>query len=259
MKIALSFILLCYAQSLFALSSFYDNQTRQELSQGNLQNQSLVSFIARVSNQKFRALGYNKNMKKVLFGEIYLEDDHEGYYIEDTYCEFIVRDGKESRIGPGIIPKNEVMNVEHTWPQSLGAKREPARSDMHHLFPTDSRANSTRGNHPFAEVEGKDARPDCDIAQAGKAIDPETGKVTNIHSFEPPLKHRGNVARAMFYMSSKYKYDIPRIEEAYLRKWHREDPVDAQELRRNDLIQEAQGNRNPYIDFPELVDRIDNF
>ena len=198
-------------------------------------------------------------MKKILFGRISLESDDRGEFIEDVYCEYILRDGQNTRIGRDIIPKNEVMNVEHTWPQSHGAKREPARGDMHHLFPTDSRANSTRGNHPFAEVNGKDARDNCEIAQAGKAIDPDTGKTTNIHSFEPPLKHRGNVARAMFYMATKYKWHIPAIEEFYLRKWNREDPVDARELKRNDMIEQAQGNRNPYIDFPELATRIRDF
>lgn len=255
MKVTLSLCLFLLSFEIFALSSYYDSHTRNELSHGKLTDKDLVSFVARVTNQKFRPLGYNKTMKKILFGEVYLERDQQGYFIEDTYCEFLVR----TKVGPGTIPQNEVMNVEHTWPQSKGSKREPARGDMHHLFPTDSRANSTRGNHPFAEVSGKDARPNCDIAQAGKAIDPRTGKTTNVHSFEPPIKHRGNIARAMFYMSTKYKYDIPSLEESYLRKWHEEDPVDANELRRNDLIEKAQGNRNPYIDFPELVERIENF
>lgn len=259
MKTLLAIILLCYTSSLYAFSSYYDSNERQELQDGRLTDSSLLSLIKRVSNKNFRPLGYTKSMKKILFGTVYLEQDQNGEYIEDVYCEFIIRDGEGTRIGRNIIPKNEIMNVEHTWPQSLGAKREPLRGDMHHLFPTDSRANSTRGNHPFAEVRGKDARPNCEIAQAGDAIDPDNGRTTRTHAFAPPIKHRGNVARAMFYMATKYGMHISELEESYLRKWHQEDPVDAMELKRNGLIEDAQGNRNPFIDFPETVSRISDF
>ena len=39
-------------------------------------------------------------------------------------------------------------------------------------------------------------------------------------------------------------------------KWHKQDPVDREERRRNNLIEEYQGNRNPYIDNPELVETV---
>ena len=60
----------------------------------------------------------------------------------------------------------------------------------------------------------------------------------------------------MFYVVAKYNYKLSPLEEFYLRKWNKEDPVDRNELDRNDKVQEAQGNRNPFIDFPDLADRI---
>ena len=48
-------------------------------------------------------------------------------------------------------------------------------------------------------------------------------------------------------------------EEVFLKQWHRDDPVDQDEIRRNEKIYQIQGNRNPFIDDPELVDQIDNF
>lgn len=239
--------------SLQAKSNYYDLKTERELTNGTLRDQSLLSYIGRAASKNFRPLGYKKRAKTEIFGYVDIERDNSGYYVRDVYCGFIVRKkGRDTR------PANGVMNVEHTWPQSKGAKREPARGDIHHLFPTDSRANSARGNYPFGEVSGGDATDKCSLSKSGKIVDPETGRVTGQRGFEVPNDHKGNTARAMFYVSAKYGYKLSRLEEFYLRKWHREDPVDRNEIDRNDRIQEAQGNRNPFVDFPDLVDRIED-
>ena len=39
-------------------------------------------------------------------------------------------------------------------------------------------------------------------------------------------------------------------------EWNKQDPPDANEIRRNNLIEEYQGNRNPFIDNPSLADKI---
>lgn len=237
------------------LGSYYSNQDKQKLVYGRLDSHQLVQFLAKLTKKGFRPLGYKKQSKKYLFGVIDLKKDHNGYYVFDVYCHKKVR----ANVGVKKIPTNEIMNTEHTWPQSKGSKREPARGDLHHLFPTDSRANSARGNYPFAEVKGRDAHRTCSASQRGQAIDPSTGRDTGIRAFSPPFRHRGNTARAMFYVSMKYGHKLSAIEEFYLRKWHKEDPVDSNEIKRNTAIMNAQGNRNPFIDFPALVNRIDNF
>lgn len=256
LKLTALSLCLVFATSVFAsAASYYDSHTRFELENGDKKDQDLRSFLRQVANKDFHALGYKKGTKKALFGKVYLETDDSGkYFIDGVYCDFTVR----THIGPKQIPINRVMNVEHTWPQSKGAKREPARGDLHHLFPTNSRANSARGNLPFGELRGKPATNSCPSSERGSIIDPKTGRVSRTKGFQPPPQHRGNVARAMFYVSAKYGYDIPSLEEYYLRKWHREDPVDSEEMRRNGLIEQAQGNRNPFIDFPDLIDRMNN-
>lgn len=248
---------LLFVLSLSTLAdSYYDNDVANELKSGELSDTSLLKFVGRAASKNFKGLGYSKGAKKALFGYVDLKKDNEGYYVLDVYCNYKVR----SSTGPDMVPQNEVMNVEHTWPQSKGAKQEPARGDLHHLFPADSKANSARGNHPFGEISGgKDARDNCEISHRGQIADENTGRPTGTYGFEPPIEHRGNVARAMFYVSAKYNYRITDLEEYYLRKWHHEDPVDQQEIERNNKVQERQGNRNPFIDFPELESRISDF
>ncbi len=70
---------------------------------------------------------------------------------------------------------------------------------------------------------------------------------------------RGDIARAYFYMSRQYKFAITEDLEDRLRTWHLEDPPDKWEEERNFLIEMVQGNRNPFIDHPELVERVKDF
>lgn len=145
---------------------------------------------------------------------------------------------------------NEKMNTEHTWPRSRGVKNTPANSDLHHLFPTDTDANSQRSNLPFGEVievQWQEGESKLGLDKDGEEV------------FEPPDGHKGNVARALFYVSSVYGLPIDPAEEAVLRRWHRADPVDGRERSRNSAIADVQGNRNPFIDDPRLVRRIADF
>jgi hypothetical protein len=198
-----------------------------------------------------RVLSY-KEARRELFGSIYLEKSGSRYFVEDTYCEeeFTSSVG----VGPGRIPNHNEINCEHTWPQSRFTSRmskSAQKSDLHHLFPVKSVANSTRGNFPFAEVHGDDVH-NCPASQRGDDI------YSNNSAFEPPKAHKGNTARALFYFSVRYKIALPNNEEVHLRKWHRLDPVDSDERARHEKIFSIQGNRNPFIDDPDIIDRIED-
>lgn len=148
-----------------------------------------------------------------------------------------------------VIPSPKIMNVEHTWPQSEGANGD-AKSDLHHLFAVDSPTNSVRSSLPF-----------CDVVSV-KWDNGESKRGYNSfgeHCFEPPPKHKGNVARALFYFSVRYQMPIEDHQESYLRKWHVADPIDQDEIDRNEKIKSFQNISNPFIDRPELVDQIQNF
>lgn len=198
-----------------------------------------------------QVLGY-KGARKVLFGKLHLEKDDEGYFIKDVYCNKEIR-SRNTRMGPGTIPNENVINCEHTWPQSKFTGRFPKemqKSDLHHLYPTDSHANSVRGNYPFEDLD-----------KYGTSVDEDdcTSSKSSGNSFEPPTEHKGNVARALFYFSIRYQIQIAPTQEATLRRWHQEDPVDAEEMERNEGVYTVQKNRNPFVDMPQLVDQISNF
>ena len=75
----------------------------------------------------------------------------------------------------------------------------------------------------------------------------------------PAINIKGDIARAYLYMSYQYKIVLQEDPEDKLRKWHLEDPPDDWEETRNDRIEAIQGNRNPFIDHPEWVERVKDF
>lgn len=145
------------------------------------------------------------------------------------------------------------MNAEHSWPQSFFNQGLPMRADLHHIFPTFMKPNNTRGSEPYAMV----SRPDY-ATNSGSKNGPE--------GFEPADAAKGDIARAMLYFVVRY-YDL-NIKDGVSYKdfwtsrvpmfleWDRQDPPDAAEKRRNDLIAKFQGNRNPFVDDTTLAGRV---
>jgi hypothetical protein len=205
------------------------------------------------------ALGYNR-ARQFLLGEFYLMKLTDGRFgVRDLYCD---HDSKPEDYvngdlpGPGQIPDGNIVNTEHTWPQSRFTGRYPnemQKSDLHHLFPTNNKMNSVRGSFPFGKVVSEVQKLNCSNVHFGVTDQGES------HAFEPPDSHKGNVARALFYFSVRYEMNIDARQEKTLRLWNKQDPVDAEEARLNNRIFEVQHSRNPFIDHPELADRISDF
>ena len=219
-------------------------------------SQPLLDTLFQATAQNHHVLGYSL-ARQVLLGRIYLENLGGQYAVRDVYClkHYTNQDFKRGGgVGPDRIPDNTVLNTEHTWPQSRftgNFPNEMQKSDLHHLFPSDSEMNSRRGNHKFAELNGPTVNIKCPTSRFANTV---IG-----YRFEPPMEHRGNVARALFYFSVRYKIHIDNDEEGFLRKWHYQDPVDANEVEHYRMIVEAQGNRNPFVEKPEIVNEIVDF
>ncbi len=160
------------------------------------------------------------------------------------------------------------LNIEHCLPKSWwGGTVNEAYKDLYNLNPSDQRANSQKSNYPPGHVKNAD-KFDNGSFRIAKANTSGYGYIC----WEPAPEYRGDFARTYFYMATAYEYltwtAYPQFisDATYLMfsdsiqqvllDWHRADPVSEKELCRADQISSIQGNRNPYIDYPELVEYI---
>lgn len=159
------------------------------------------------------------------------------------------------------------MNIEHSVAKSWwGGTQNNAYCDLHHLNPSDQNANSRKSNYPLGELTS--VSWDNGVTFVGKAnID---GKSEN--AYEPCDEYKGDFARVFMYMFTCYqdltwKYTwmnyanstYPTLKPwavKLLLKWHKQDPVSEKEINRNNAVYEVQGNRNPYVDYPQLADYV---
>lgn len=169
--------------------------------------------------------------------------------------------------------KNECdcYNREHSVPKSWFGDAKPMYSDIVHLVPTDGKVNGMRSNYPFGEVGSATYTSDNGCKLGSSSFSGYSGRV-----FEPVDEYKGDFARIYFYMVTRYRNinftqaeggkvmftysggtaGLTTYATNLLLKWHREDPVSDKETDRNDGIEDVQGNRNPYVDYPELAEYI---
>ncbi len=163
-------------------------------------------------------------------------------------------------------------NKEHVCCQSwLGSG--PMVSDMFNVYPTDARVNNLRSNYPYGVVgTSKGISGDPDHHALGKLGSSSISGYSGT-CYEPDDRYKGDFARTFFYMVARYRSDILNSGDgakmfssnptnltayslAFLLDWHRNDPVSDKEIDRNQAVYGEQNNRNPFIDYPELVEYI---
>ena len=160
-------------------------------------------------------------------------------------------------------------NREHVWAKSYGfpGESQAGYTDAHNLRPSNWAMNSTKSNLNFDN--------------GGEEIvlnDMATGNFKDNDSFEPRDEVKGDVARMLFYMHSRYngvsgddgsnlelvdmvKTDTSANAEGVVEfgklctlwEWHQADGVSDAEVQRNEVVYQYQGNRNPFIDNPDWV------
>lgn len=223
----------------------------------NLEGAALMSALRTLTGTPYQQIGYSTSVS-ARHRMFYIIDNWkvngrdpahaQGYKNECIYTGRLI--SYNSEIGTGALNNSPyLMNTEHTWPQSQGAGSEPMRSDLHHLFITDGGTNSARGNKPLGWV----SNPTLNYTGGSKA---------NSVIFEPRDAQKGASARALFYFAMRYgnlgstTLGFIAPYESDLREWHALYPPTAIDRKRNDDVQTYQLNRNPFVDYPQLLDRI---
>ena len=173
----------------------------------------------------------------------------------------------------------DCYNREHSMPKSWFNDATPMYSDLFHLYPTDGRVNGQRSNDPFGECANgtrlsytNEMGITLYTAKGKSGASTYAGYTGTV--WEPDDEYKGDFARTYFYMAAAYNSQINTWatgntnlggttypvfnswSETMLMEWHRLDPVSDKEIARNEAVYSLQGNRNPFIDHPEMAEYI---
>ncbi len=158
------------------------------------------------------------------------------------------------------------INREHVWAKSHGnfSGIRPMDGDAFNLRPTDASVNILKSNLDFDECSA-----------TGTEVTEALGTYFTSSQWEPSNAVKGQVARIIFYMATRYEgendeLDLEAVDAlntfplpehgklSTLLQWNRDFPPTDFERRRNERIWESQQNRNPFVDYPEFGDLIWN-
>lgn len=208
---------------------------------------------------------YGSGTKQTWDGFFYTDRDPETNQVLDMYSNNLRYFNPEK-------PTASVaeFDIEHMLPKSWwGGDVNPAYCDLFHLVPGDYSANRSKSNH--APGIPADTTFNNGSFVTGSGAPYGLQKV-----FCPADEYKGDFARAYFYIATCYGDSLTWIEKGepgvamtnegwqefrpwlrdLLLDWHRKDPVSEKELKRAIEVNKIQGNRNPFIDYPELVEYI---
>lgn len=210
--------------------------------------------------KKANVLSYGSNYGHTWWGFWSTDRDERGYFIDRYSAEKEwVKSTSQGAAGAG-------MNIEHSFPKSWWGKTEvQAYKDLYNLMPCKSKINSTKSNYPMGKVVSGDKGNGW--TKVGKGDD-------NKWYWEPADPWKGDFARGYMYMATAYQdYNwvgtqalqilqqgaYPTLQKwAYTLyiQWAKADKPDALEIKRNNDVAKIQGNRNPYVDFPNLMEYV---
>ena len=166
------------------------------------------------------------------------------------------------------------LNREHIWPKSRASYvQSNGGADLHHLRPAVSTLNNAKSDHLFGDINGV-YTDGVNAGSVNGAVCYWVKKDADLFECKDDVK--GDVARILLYVYCRWEQPnlYTDIEPALLPpnenngtnngkkviedldtllRWCEEDPVDTWEMRRNDLVESVQGNRNVFIDYPEYA------
>lgn len=170
----------------------------------------------------------------------------------------------------GVSPTPEMTTdciVNQEWWKIDGSRAQGVELDLYNLIPCDAAVPSNKKNYPPGIV----TKPSYQNGTWKSGIG--TISEVEVNFYEPANEYKGDFARAIMYVALVYPCSLwsnlgenffddntfPTLN-AYSRRllleWHAADPVSDIERTRNNAIEAIQGNRNPFVDYPEIVDHI---
>ncbi len=212
--------------------------------------------------QPNRVLDYGGGYGKTWNG-FWQTDQMENMQVRDRYSDVVRYLNSDMSAVSG-------MNIEHIWANSWwGHIKNNAYCDLFNLYPADATANGRKSNNPIGIVDGTVAYTNG-VTKVGKSSSYRADSLITV--WEPADQWKGDFARTYFYMATCYTHmtslwttteglltvdpDSPLLMRPWvynlMLEWAEADPLDEIEQQRNDAICEIQGNRNPFVDYPEL-------
>lgn len=207
-----------------------------------------------------KVLEYGSKKGHTWWGFWSTDRDERGYFIDRYSAE------KEWVMSTSQGAAGAGMNIEHSFPKSWwGGATVQAYKDLYNLMPCKKEINTTKNNFPMGKVVSGDKGNGW--TKVGKGDD-------NNMYWEPADPWKGDFARGYMYMATAYQdYNwegkqalqilqqgaYPTLQKwAYTLyiQWAKADKPDPVEIKRNNDVAKIQGNRNPYVDFPNLMEYV---
>ncbi len=164
------------------------------------------------------------------------------------------------------------MNIEHSFAKSWwGGTQNDAYKDLFNLYPSDSKANSSKSNYVMGEINLNDSYKS--LGEGAGYVGKGYAGSNYVSMWEPGDQYKGDFSRSYMYMATTYQHftwesaglnqlttgNWPTLQEwsyTLFLQWSRQDKVDATEVSRNNAVYSIQSNRNLFVDYPYLSEYI---
>lgn len=225
-----------------------------------LKGAALKAAVHEIVTENVKMLSYGSGQNATWYG-FYVTDRCDNGAVRDRYSNDTRYFGNRGSSVSG-------MNIEHSFPKSWwGGSENNAYKDLYNLMPCEVKINSAKSNYPMGVVVKTTSNGNNGCTRVGSGSDGQ-------NYWEPADKWKGDFARGYMYMATAYQdftwtnsqgqvilqtgsYPTLKSNASDLFiAWAKQDPVDQIETRRNDDVESFQRNRNPFVDFPNLMEYI---
>lgn len=199
----------------------------------------LIALPTLVTGQNSRFSDPESVIKDQFWGNLYA-DGGTSFFCDEPFKRkgFLLTDGY-------IYPLSQVREALECGTSSQCRQDDRYRqiaSDLHNIVPVNSRIEMSRRNAQYEDL-------------APGAESDECGNLHSTQFFEPSGTVKGDIARTVAYMVSTYNLPWAGASRVFV-AWNQIDPPDDRELARHQLVSDIQGNENPFVLDPSLVEQL---